>query len=301
MYPQLIQQFLESEDLPSGYGEDAERWILPFVENLKARLAEYEGGRPFLLGVNGAQGTGKSTFSKLLSLLMQQDQTQVCCLSIDDFYLSKQARLDLAKTIHPLLATRGVPGTHDIPLLQECLSRLLDSNEQQTIPIPRFDKAMDDRTSEEEFHTQQLPVDLVILEGWCVGARFTESATLLEPLNQLEAQEDADSSWRIFVNNCLRENYEPLFAQLDALVVLQAPSFEQVFEWRGLQEQKLRQNSNSDSGIMNEAKLQRFIQHYERITRRCLDQLPDRADVLFRIDESHRFTARKSSKSFANH
>ena len=299
MYPQLIQQFLKSEDLPHSYGEDAEKWILPFIEDLKAKLAEHEGG-PFLLGINGAQGTGKSTFSKLLSLLMQQDQIQVCCLSLDDFYLTKQTRLELAKTVHPLLATRGVPGTHDIPLLRECFSRLLDSNGRETVPIPKFDKAIDDRIAEAEFRAQQLPVDLVILEGWCVGACSTDVVALSKPLNQLETEHDPDGNWRIFVNDCLREDYEPLFAQLDALLVLQAPSFEQVFEWRGLQEQKLKQNSSNKSAIMHEVELQRFIQHYERITRRCLEQLPERADVLFQMDKSHRITARKNSKEFAS-
>jgi len=298
VYPQLIQQFLASEDLPPSYGEDAEEWFLPFIEDLRTKLAEQQD-RPFLLGINGAQGTGKSTFSKLLKLLMEQNQFQVCCLSLDDFYLPQQTRLELAKTVHPLLATRGVPGTHDIALLQECLSRLSDSSEQQTMPIPGFDKAIDDRISEGKFRTQQLPVDLVILEGWCVGACSTDSAALSKPLNQLETEQDADGSWRIFVNDCLRENYEPLFAQLDALLVLQAPSFEQVFEWRGLQEQKLRRNSDNHSAIMNEIELQLFIQHYERITRRCLEQLPERADVLFQMNESHRITARKDGKEFA--
>lgn len=296
MYPQLIQEFLESEQLPSSYGEDIANWVLPVFTQLKDVLLSHQDN-PFFLGINGAQGTGKSTLNKLICLLAENEGLRVASLSIDDFYLSKADRSELAKSVHPLLATRGVPGTHDIALLKSVIATLRSSTHQGSISLPSFDKAIDDRVDEAEFKQQTLPVDLILLEGWCVGARAQPEKDLKEVLNQLEAIEDPQCLWRNYVNDVIRDDYEPLFDQLDCLFVLQAPSFEQVLAWRGLQEEKLRRNTAGEAaGIMNDRELQRFIQHYERITRSCLEQLPKVAGLVFRLDEMHRFTAREDQR-----
>lgn len=295
MYPQLIQQFIDSHRLPSHYGDDVEQWVAPFLDKLVARLSS-PGSRPLLLGLNGAQGTGKSTLGQLITLILEGQGFTVVCLSIDDFYLGKAERNQLAQAVHPLLQTRGVPGTHDIDLLNNTLESLLQPQEIGSVNLPRFDKATDDRVSESQFLQQSLPVDLIILEGWCVGAVAESEQTLSDPINQLEAEEDADGAWRRYVNDKLRSHYEPLFARMDGLVFLQAPSFDQVFEWRSLQERKLKAiQTEASPGVMNESQLHRFIQHYERITQQCLTRLPSQADVIFRLDKSHRIVGREDA------
>ncbi|HET8902772.1 MAG TPA: hypothetical protein VFN16_02120, partial [Saccharospirillum sp.] len=121
--------------------------------------------------------------------------------------------------------------------------------------------------------------DVLLFEGWCVGLAAQSEAELEQPVNELESREDGTGDWRRFVNDQLQHHYEPWFAQLDALIVLQAPGFEQVFAWRKKQEEALRARKQGQ-GVMDEAALGRFIAHYERLTRHALATLPDKADVL---------------------
>ena len=291
MTPQLIQEFLRSEELPATYGEDMITWFLPAAQELLLRLTP-NPNRPLFIGINGAQGTGKSTLAKLFELCCTKAGLQVAVLSIDDFYFSKAARAQLAETVHPLLATRGVPGTHDVQQLKSCLSRLLDS-QAGTVKIPRFDKAADNPLPEDHWATATLPVELIILEGWFIGLEPEPCEHLLSPVNHLEAFEDGDGSWRNFVNNSLRYDFADLFGRLDSLLMLQAPSFEQVFAWRSLQEEKLKRHraarGDADtSGVMSPEEIGRFIQHFERLTRHALNTLPGKADSVFHLDSQHR-------------
>ena len=50
----------------------------------------------------------------------------------------------MSKTIHPLFLTRGVPGTHDIKLLNNVIQKLKKRN-FKTVLVPKFDKSKDDR------------------------------------------------------------------------------------------------------------------------------------------------------------
>ena len=295
MTPQLIQEFLRSEDLPATYGEDVLTWFLPVAQELLLQLASNHN-KPLFIGINGAQGTGKSTMAKLFELCYTEAGLKVAVLSIDDFYLSKAARTQLAETVHPLLATRGVPGTHDVEQLKSCLNQLLDS-QAGTVKIPRFDKAADNLFSEDHWAMAALPIDLVILEGWFIGLEPEPREHLLAPVNHLEAIEDGDGSWRNFVNNSLRSDFADLFGRLDSLLMLQAPSFEQVFAWRSLQEEKLKRKraprvDADTSGVMGPEEIGRFIQHFERLTRHALKTLPRKADWVFHLDSQHRVTGK---------
>ena len=216
MTPQLIQEFLRSEDLPATYGEDMLTWFLPAAQELLLRLTSTQN-KPLFIGINGAQGTGKSTLAKLFKLCLTEAKFKVAVLSIDDFYLSKAARAHLAETVHPLLATRGVPGTHDVEQLKSCLNQLLDS-QAGTVKIPRFDKAADNPLSEDHWATATLPINLVILEGWFIGVEPEPCEHLISPVNHLEAIEDGDGSWRTFVNNSLRSDFADIFGRLDSLL-----------------------------------------------------------------------------------
>ena len=287
MYSQLISDFVENEGLPDSYREDAFEFFVPLVDLIANRALDSE--HTLYVGINGAQGTGKTTLGKLLVTLLSAREFRVANFSIDDFYLTQSERNQLAESQHPLLATRGVPGTHDISLLMTKFEELKNLKAEQVCELPRFNKAIDDRCGTEDWQKLIGPIDAVILEGWFVGAPPQATRDIELPINSLEKTEDADGSWRKYANYQLADQYQSAFDQLDLLIMLKAPSFKQVSEWRSLQEEKLEKIGPIDSpGIMDEEQLARFIQHYERLTRHCLEYLPVKADVLFDLDTDHR-------------
>ena len=288
MYQQLIEDFIRQERLPSSYLLDATQCFVPLVHDIEAELQSSRQG-PLLIGINGAQGTGKSTLAKLLSSLLGKNGHRVANLSIDDFYYSKAKRQELANTIHPLLRSRGVPGTHDIELALRVLLQLAEAGPEQQVTLPRFDKSVDDCRPVEACEQLRGPVEVIILEGWFVGAKPQAKDELGPAINELEDNEDSDARWRTYVNNQLAGNYQSMFEQFHMLLMLQAPGFEQVLEWRRMQEEKLRAIAAKDaSGLMDRQAIERFIQHFERLTRHCLLTLPDSADRVFRLDTEHR-------------
>ena len=281
-----LDRFVAEHCLPDAFRNTATRFYDPLVAWLRRRLTS---GTPFLLGINGAQGTGKSTLAAYLALALGESaRCSVAILSIDDFYLTRAERLRLSQTIHPLLATRGVPGTHDIPMLGDCLSRLRGLKAGQRCRLPRFDKAADDRADEASWPVVSGPVDLIVLEGWCVGSAAEADTTLETPVNELEATRDADGRWRHYVNERLATDYAEIFDGLDALVFLQAPGFDAILRWRIEQEQKLAAAAGTQAaGIMNPDQVADFIQYFERITRNNLDVIRSSADIVIELDAYH--------------
>lgn len=242
-----------------------------------------------LLGINGAQGTGKSTLADFLKLALEtQRGWRVAVLSIDDFYLTKAERAALAAQVHPLLKTRGVPGTHDTDMLSGYLDDLRSLAEGEERRLPRFDKARDDRMGEAQWPLVSGPVELIILEGWCVGSISQDKMDLDQSINEFERDKDPAGDWRAYVNDRLSSDYARLFAQLDALIFLQAPSFDAIYRWRLEQERKLAASAPAGArGIMSECQIADFIRYYERITRSNLQRLPQNADVVLEFDEQH--------------
>jgi len=270
-----IDRLIEAEGLPADYRETADRYWRPLSENIAERYA----GRPLLVGINGAQGSGKSTLCKFLEVLLVEHNQIGVTLSLDDLYLTRAERLELAGDHHPLFATRGVPGTHDVERGMAILDRLLAGKDAE---LPIFDKATDDRAP----GTRPVggAVNVVLLEGWCVGATPQPAAALREPVNTLEREEDPNGAWRREVNRRLATDYAELFARLDLLVMLKVPDFEAVRANRRLQEQKL----GSGPAVLDDAALDRFLAHYQRLTEWMFAEMPSRADVLVEIDRDQR-------------
>ena len=251
----------------------------PAYRELLAQLSSHlieTGARKVLIA--GAQGSGKSTLSKLLaSRLKDAHGKRTAVLSIDDFYLTRAKRLALAAEVHANLAVRGVPGTHDVALMNEVIDTLLRGEQAA---VPRFNKAEDDRYPDTE---RVGPVDLVILEGWCVGVTAEEDDALLAPVNDLERTSDPDLAWRKFVNAQLQgDGYKTAFSG-DCLVFLAVPDFEAVYRWRLQQEAGLPEGSQ----VMSAGEVRTFIQYYERLTRHMLRRLPERADWLVQLESDH--------------
>ncbi|MGD7654744.1 MAG: kinase [Verrucomicrobiales bacterium] len=282
----IFGSFMREERLPPVFLEKLCDHYVPLAE----QVAEWRRGKPagpLLLGVNGAQGTGKSTLAGALALALEEMHgMSVAVVSIDDLYLTKSDREELAARVHPLLVTRGVPGTHDVALGCSVLDALSSG---EPCAVPRFEKARDDRAARSDWTEVSEPVDVIIFEGWCVGARAQDESELAEPVNALERDEDADGVWRRYVNDALAGPYVGLFGRFDRLVMLCPPGFECIRDWRGEQEEKLRQKFLTKGeplpeGVMDEAGLLRFISHYERMTRWMLEEMPGRADVVFMMN-----------------
>jgi D-glycerate 3-kinase len=218
----------------------------------------------------------------LVFLLQQHRQIKAVSLSIDDFYFTLAEREQLAQSIHPLLRTRGVPGTHDVSLAMNTLDALING---EPVSIPRFNKAADDRYSPDEWEVCREPVEIIILEGWCMGATFQSYAQLCEPINLVEKEEDTEHIWRSYINCQLFQPYAEWFRRIDQWVMLKAPSFACVYQWRLEQEQKLRQQHTGQAltGMEDEA-LKRFVLFYQRITEHLLDTFPTKADYVFELD-----------------
>lgn len=274
-----IERLIIAEGLPPDYREIVDQRWRPLSEDIAER---YEG-RPLIVGINGAQGSGKTTLCHFLEALLLEHNQRAVTVSLDNLYLTHRERQNLAKACHPLFATRGVPGTHDVALGQSILDTLVDG---LPVGLPRFDKAIDDR-SPEVFEVLARN-DVILLEGWCVGALPQPDAALAEPVNRLEAEEDPEGIWRREVNRRLATDYADFYGRIDTLVMLEVEGFEAVRANRLKQEQKLAARRPEGTALMDEAALDRFLMHYERLTRWMLDEMPARADIVIKIGPDHR-------------
>lgn len=295
---QTVSALIQQEGLPDSYAETVEKTVLPLADRICA-LHDTEK-RPIVVGVHGAQGTGKSTLTLFLrEILYRHRNRSAAHFSLDDIYLTRAEREDLAQRVHPLFKTRGVPGTHDVALGQQVLRRLRSAAPGDSTPIPLFDKSIDDRVPRDRWRVFGGRAEVILLEGWCLDARPEKDSALAEPMNLLEENEDPDGVWRAYVNDQLKGEYRQFFDEIDFLVMLKAPSMECVLEWRRLQEQKLANKIRNapksgavhsdaqDLRIMTDDEVGRFVMHYERVTRACLAEMPGRADVLINVAEDH--------------
>lgn len=231
-----------------------------------------------VVGICGAQGCGKSTLVAALAARLGQQGIACAALSLDDLYLTRAERAALARDVHPLLATRGVPGTHDIALGLAVIAAL---ERGEPVSLPRFDKGRDDRAAEAEWPAAPPRTRVLLLEGWCVGAMPQGEAALSDPVNAFEAGEDPKAIWRRYANVALAGAYQALFGRIDLLILLAAPGWDVVERWRGEQEALLRESGAAQA--MSPAAVARFVQHYERLTQWILQEMPDRADITVRL------------------
>jgi D-glycerate 3-kinase len=235
-----------------------------------------------LVGVCGTQASGKSTLCAQLVAAARARGVRALTLALDDYYLTRGERRALARRAHPLLATRGVPGTHDAKRLGRTLDALR-AGRVAGLRLPRFDKGKDTRVPPSRERRLRAAPELVLVEGWCVGVPPQTRSALARPVNALELGEDPSGDWRKWVDARLRREYVPVWRRFDALLLLAAPSFEIVRRWRGEPERELRRRRGA-THAMSEAQLDRFVMHYERLTRHALQVVPRLADVVVRLD-----------------
>ena len=258
--------------------------IIPIIEFINE-----SNNKKFLIG--GSQGIGKSSFIHIIIKTLEKFYNKkVLGLSLDNYYLKKSERKILSKEIHPLLITRGVPGTHDIKKLINDVQNFDNDNFPFSIPV--FDKLKDDRLRKQI--TINKKYDLLILEGWCCGAKYLEKNYLKKNINILERKFDKSFKWRNFYNKKLKNEYQSLFNLFDIKIFMKAPSFKYVLNWR------LKQEANNKSKLdnvkkMNINEIKIFIQHYEKITKWMLKNSNNFADLIIKIDKKQNITSIKKN------
>lgn len=230
--------------------------IYEIIQDIRARSNDR---RPALIGVAGAQGCGKSY---LCQLLEAANRGRFAHFSLDDVYLRKLERDAKARQMHPLLATRGAPGTHDLELARRVIEALNSAQDRAETRLPRFDKRADDRAPDGDWPVFRGKPEAILFDGWCVGALPDELGPA--PVNRLEADQDGDGRWRTLVGGELATTYQAFFDRFDAIVYLQAPDWEIVRSWRGQQEE---QTLGRKLSALEEARLDGFLMFYERITK----------------------------------
>jgi len=265
-------------------------------DRIYSKLAEYIFLKknslpyPLIVGISGGQGSGKTTFVEFLKKILELKYNLKCySISIDDIYKTKKDRFLLSKKEHKLFFTRGVPGTHDTKYLINYFKNLKDLKAgKKVFTIPKFNKAIDDRLSKKLWYRFSNKCDIILFEGWCVGATDENNKSILEkPINSLEKVEDRQCVWRKLVNNHLKKDYKMLYSFIDFMIYLKAPSFKKVLEWRTLQEKKLSKFKEKKNLIMNNNQLKRFVMFYERITQNMFKHMPKSADIVIPINFQH--------------
>ncbi len=246
-----------------------------------------EKGKTLFLGLSGGQGSGKTTVTAILKIILGKFfKRNVCSISIDDFYKTLKERNQMSWTIHPLFKTRGVPGTHDINLIRK-LFNFIKKRKFKKFKLPKFDKSIDDRLKKKYWTSVKKRPEIVILEGWCVGAKPQSSFLIKNPINILEKKEDKNSTWRNYVNKKLKNEYKKIFAMIDHLIFIKVPNFNMVLKWRLLQERKLKKKSYLNKKIMSHMQIKRFVMFYERITLQMIKDLNKCASMVILLKKNH--------------
>ena len=245
-----------------------------------------------IIGLTGGQGSGKSTISIILKIILKEIyKLETVIFSIDDFYKTIKQRRSISKKVSHLFLTRGVPGTHDTKLMMDCFKKLKNKKFKKLL-IPKFDKSIDDRLPKKKWQKIKKKPNIIIFEGWCVGATPQKNEELSIPINILETEKDKNNFWRKKVNYELKTSYKKIFNLVDEFIYLKVPSFKHVLKWRLLQEKKLKMRSKGKK-IMTDEQIKNFIMYYERITKHMLKNFSSIAKVVIKIDDKHRLKSIK--------
>ena len=282
--------FISSQETKKDKFKNKEKMIKSFLIPVSFWISKrVNKKKPLIIGLAGGQGSGKTTISSILTLILKKYfKLNVIKVSIDNFYKTRKNRKLLSKNIHSLLMTRGVPGTHDIDLILSFFKKIKDKN-FKNLKIPTFNKAIDDRCSKSLWHKIKSKPDVIIFEGWCVGAKAQSSSQLKRPINSLEKIYDHKAKWRGHVNNQLKTKYKTLFSQLDGLLYLKAKNFNLLRKWRLKQERKLwaQTKNKKNLKIMSSGDIVNFMQTYQRITQQMFKDAIKSSSIIMNLNNNH--------------
>ncbi len=283
-------KFIKSQETKADKFKNKERMIRSFLIPLCFWISKKsDKKRPYFVGLAGGQGTGKTTISSLIKIILTKFfKLKVFRISIDDFYKTRKERISLSKRVHPMLLTRGVPGTHDIKMMLNFFKKV-KSKKFKRLKLPTFNKAVDDRFKKKYWYNLNKKPDVIIFEGWCVGAKSEKNSSLRKTINSMEKTKDQKQIWRKYVNQQLKSKYKNLYSQLNCLIYLKAKNFGLLQKWRLKQERKLWLSSkkNSKLKIMSKGDVINFMQTYQRITQNMFRYMPKYASIIFNLNNNH--------------
>ena len=283
-------KFITSQETSTDKFKNKEKMIKSFLIPICFWLAKNANKKkPYFVGLAGGQGTGKTTISSIIKIILEKYfKMKVFKISIDDFYKTRKERFNLSKKVHPMLLIRGVPGTHDINMMLDFFKKL-KSKKFKKIKLPNFNKAIDDRFPKNKWNTINQRPDVIIFEGWCVGARAEANKTLKKSINSMEKANDQKLIWRKYVNQQLKNKYKKLYSQLNCMIYLKAKNFSLLQKWRLKQEHKLRLKTKKKGGhkIMRKGDVINFMQTYQRITQNMFKNMPKYASIILNLNSNH--------------
>ncbi len=283
-------KFITSQETTKDKFKNKDKMIRSFLIPVSFWIAKKANKKkPLIIGLAGGQGSGKTTISSILTLILKKYfMLNVFKFSIDDFYKTRKDRKLLSKNKHPLLMTRGVPGTHDIDLMLK-LFKKVKSKKFKGLEVPKFNKAIDDRCKKGLWYKLKSKPDVIIFEGWCVGAKAQKNKQLEKPINSLERVYDQGIKWRSHVNNQLKTKYKILFKQLDGLLYLKAKNFSILRQWRLKQERKLwvQTKNKKNLKIMSSGDVINFMQTYQRITQQMFKDAVKSSSIIMYLNSNH--------------
>ena len=283
-------KFIKSQEITKDKFKNKEKMIKSFLIPVSFWIANKASKKkPYILGLSGGQGTGKTTISSIISIILKKYfKLNVFTISIDDFYKTRKERFLLSQKIHSSLITRGAPGTHDINIMLDFFKKV-KSKKFRKLKLPKFNKAIDDRYNKKLWYSISKRPDIIIFEGWCVGARAEKNNTLKKAINSLEKNEDKKLIWRKFVNYQLKSKYKKLYSQLNCLLFLKANNFSLLQQWRLNQEKKLwlKTKKSSNNKIMNKIDVFKFMQTYQRVTQNMFKYAPNYSSIIFNLNSNH--------------
>ena len=283
-------KFIKSQETKADKFKNKERMIKSFLIPLCFWInSKADKKKPYFVGLAGGQGTGKTTTSSLIKIILSKYfKLNVFRISIDDFYKTRKERISLSKRVHPMLLTRGVPGTHDINMMLNFFKKS-KSKKFKRLKLPTFNKAIDDRFGKKHWYDLKKKPDVIIFEGWCVGAKSEKNDTLKRTINSMERTKDQKQIWRKYVNDQLKSKYKKLYSQLNCLIYLKAKDFSLLQKWRLKQERKLwiKSKKSSNTKIMSKQDVLSFMQTYQRVTQNMFRYMPKYASIIINLNSNH--------------
>jgi D-glycerate 3-kinase len=279
--PQLMP-FFQARQIDSLWIEPLWNVWLPLAEQL-IHWRQKSPQAAVAIGILGSQGSGKTTLTQLLTLLLQARGYRVASLSLDDFYLTYNERLALQQT-DPRLIRRGPPGTHDVRLGLRVLKGLKAG--QKEVLVPRFDKSAHDGEGDRSGFEPVGPVDIVLLEGWFVGARPVAPYMFDVPPPPIITE--ADQEFAQDMNMDLYE-YLPWWELLDRLIVLDVPDYQLSRQWRKQAEHQMVAQGKTG---MSDRQMDEFVEYFWKALHpelfiTPLTQEAGWSDLVIQLDATH--------------
>ncbi|KAJ3295261.1 hypothetical protein HDU79_009582 [Rhizoclosmatium sp. JEL0117] len=240
--------------------------------------------KPLVVGVSGPQGAGKTTLTtNLINSLRIEHNLRAIYFSLDDLYLTfeEQNKLRLKHPNNPLLAFRGNPGTHDLALGLSVFDQLLRN--QNEAKIPRYDKSLNNgrgnRLKEEQWTKVELPIDVILFEGWCLGFKPVTSISQVETMTK-GSKFGADFE-QFTVENMMDvqlelAKLEQIHKLLDVFIHICAEDIGYVYDWRQQQEDSMREKLGDPSAGLDRDQLRDFVSRFMPLYLICLPELEAR-------------------------